>query len=169
MALTCWYAASGKNAGSAYLALPVVTASHRSCTRLRNATVFVVGSVCVCGRRPAPGSTGSALGAGLGTRVSTGGTVSEGSGEVCDGDMTALADEADGRAGAWVAAAEQPASSTITAASHGARPRAPTSRHLMETNFPVFRPPVNFTIGSAVIAESYLIRARRTPPGSGMP
>ena len=64
MALTWTYAASGKNAGRARLASPVVTASHRSYMALWNAVEAVPGNAVVCGRLPAPGATGSALGAG---------------------------------------------------------------------------------------------------------
>src|SRR5215469_10169760 len=64
MALTWVYAASGKNAGSAKLALPVVTASHRSYMALWNGVEAVLGNAVVWWRLPAPGATGSALGGG---------------------------------------------------------------------------------------------------------
>src|SRR5215472_6444832 len=65
MALTWAYAVSGKKAGPARPALPVVTASHRSWTAFWNGVVVVLGNRDVCGRTPAPGATGSAMGAGV--------------------------------------------------------------------------------------------------------
>ena len=47
MALIWVYAASGKNAGSARLALPVVTASHRSYMALWNGVEAVLGNAVV--------------------------------------------------------------------------------------------------------------------------
>src|SRR6201996_1695342 len=64
MALTWVYAASGKNAGRARPALPVVTASHRSYMALWNGAEAVLGNAVVWRRLPAPGATGSALGGG---------------------------------------------------------------------------------------------------------
>src|SRR5712671_3845722 len=67
MALIWAYAASGKNPGSARLALPVVTASHRSYMALWNGVEAVPGNAVVWRRLPAPGATGSALGGGTGS------------------------------------------------------------------------------------------------------
>src|SRR5215472_6088428 len=127
MALSCSYAASGKNAGSANRDLPVVTASHRSWMALRNATDFVLGKAWVCLRRPAPGATGSALGDG-GAGGFTG-TVSEGVATACVGVADVpLAVERTGRAWVWAGLAEQPASIPTRAA----KPTTPRSRHLMD-------------------------------------
>src|ERR1039457_4100420 len=61
-AFSCWYAPSGKKAGSPRREFPVVTASHRSVIAWRKATESVLGRVRVCGSAPAPGATGRAVG-----------------------------------------------------------------------------------------------------------
>src|SRR5579859_348187 len=59
MALTCLYAATGKNAGLASDGLPLVTASHRSAAIAWNTGPRALGLVLVWWRRPAPGATGT--------------------------------------------------------------------------------------------------------------
>src|SRR3984957_19794059 len=73
MALTCSYAFTGKNAGLAWSAWPVVTASQKSWMRFLNAVSVVLGSVRVCGRAAAlGGATRSAAGFGGGGGLGAG-------------------------------------------------------------------------------------------------
>src|SRR5215469_18180446 len=79
MALTCWYALSGKNDWTATDGFPVTIAVHRSVISSSKTWVLALGSACVWGR-PAGGggiamTLGDGLGLGLGAAVGEGRTV----------------------------------------------------------------------------------------------
>src|SRR5690349_19993522 len=83
-ALTCRYAATGKNPGRPKRGFPVVTASHRSAIAVRKAAESVRARERVCGRAPEPGATGTADGDAL--AVARGVALGAGDADSAEGD-----------------------------------------------------------------------------------